>query len=146
MNAIVEKWYPLAAAIIICGCYFFYFRKYPIPDTINNLYNIAVSISAISVGFLATSKSILFTIYDRKIIQWIKSAGLYDSLVDYMMAAIHYCFILSIMSAIGLLINMKPMPEWYSYAFGLWLFIGTAALCSCYRVIHIFSKILRQAT
>ena len=146
MNIWIERCYPFIIAIVISGIYLCFFRDHPFPETMKSLFSSVISISAISIGFLATSKSILFAIHDRKTIHWIKSAGVYTTLVDYMMVAIHLCFILATISAIGLLINPSHLKTWYPWAFGFWLFIGTAAAFSCYRVIRIFAKILRAET
>jgi len=143
MNIHIERCYPIVGGILISGTYLLFFRNHSFPESLSDLFSVSVTISAISIGFIATSKSILLTMEDRRIIQQIKDLGLYKTLINYIMSAIHFCFIFAILSALYLLIDFKQHFWWYNYSFAAWLFIGTSSLLSCYRVIHIFAKILR---
>lgn len=140
----IERRGPYVLAFIIAGIYLYFFRQVAVPANIKNLFATIVSICAVSIGFLATTESILFSIHDRKIIEWIKNAGLYNDLVNYLMSAIHLCFLWAILSALGIILDPNDLLCWYQWMIGLWLFLGSAAIISCYRVIYLFSKILRH--
>lgn len=138
-----EKWYPHAAGLLAALAYLSFLKLHALPDSLSNLMAAVVSISAIAIGFLATSKSILISIQNRRFIRQIKELKLYDTLIGYLMTAINYCFCLALMSAAALLVDYKTAPGWFSQIFCVWIFFGVAALLSCYRVIRIFSLILR---
>jgi hypothetical protein len=141
MNRHVERWYPFVIAVAVTAIYFYSFSHAALPETVKNILGSAINISAISIGFLMTSKSILFSIHDRKIIQLMRDAKLYDYLIGYIMTAVHCSFLFLIVSTIGLLIC--SYDYWYRITIGIWLFLGTGTLLCFYRVIRIFSKILR---
>lgn len=141
MSRNVEHWYPFVAALVVTAAYFYFFFHAALPETVKNILGSAINISAISIGFLMTSKSILFSIHDRKVIQLMKDAKLYDDLIGYIMSAVHCSFLFLIASTIGLLIS--SYDYWYHITIGIWLFLGTGTLLCFYRVIRIFSKILR---
>jgi hypothetical protein len=95
MNVWIERWAPYLLAILVSAGYYLFFRQYQLPASIKGLYTTIVTICAVSIGFMATSKSILFSIHDREIIKWIKGAGLYNTMIDYMMTSVHWCFFFS---------------------------------------------------
>ncbi len=146
MGLALEKSYPFIIAGAATIYYYFFLREYPVPETMNSIFLSVINISAIFIGFLMTSKSILFSLHGRDVrtIEWIKGVNLYQSLIDYMMTAIHLCFFLAIYSAACLLSKSCIEPYYYTHMLGFWSFLIIAAVLSCYRVIHIFSKILRS--
>jgi len=144
ISELIERYGPWVAATIVTGVYLYFFREYQLPPKVNNLYSSVVTICAVSIGFLATAKSILFAVHDSEIIRWIKRAGLYDLMINYIMTAIHLCFILAIYSAIELVFDTSWINVSPSLPFALWLFLSWVSLLSCYRVIYLLSKILRH--
>ena len=143
MGAIIERWYPRVIGFLFALTYLIFFRDWQIPDSAQNLLLAIVSISAISVGFLATTKSILISIDQKRIIEQLRRVGYYQILVNYIMGAVRWSFALSILSAICLLMDWKQMTPWNQVVLAVWLFVLATALLSCYRVIHIFGKLLR---
>ena len=139
---LVERWHPIILGLIFSMLFLFFYNKIQITDSYKSIFITTISISAISIGFLATSKSILFSIQKRQIINQIKQANLYESLIDYLMTSINLCFLLAVISAICFLIFNEDIIG-KKYLYSMWLFIITSAFTSCYRVIRIFSKILR---
>jgi hypothetical protein len=47
-------------------------------------------------------------------------------------------------SALCFVIDLKKPAEWHRWAFAGWFFVLFTAALACYRVIHIFAKILRS--
>jgi len=142
MSALIEKWITYILASVCAAAYLHFFAQSEFSKTINSLFTAIISISAVSIGFIATTKSILFSLRDSSTVKWIKSGGSYQSLIDYMMTAIRWCFLNAIVSAVCLLVDF-PSYYWAPFLFAAWVFTCVTAFSSCYRVIHIFSKILR---
>jgi len=142
VSALIEKWITYILASVCTAAYLHFFGQSQFPKTINSLFTAIISISAVSIGFIATTKSILFALRDSSTVKWIKSGGGYQQLIDYMMTAIRWCFLNAIVSAVCLLLDF-PSYYWAPFLFAAWLFTCVTAFSSCYRVIHIFSKILR---
>jgi hypothetical protein len=145
MKEFIERWYPEFGGAVLASAYFMLRHELSLPpDTVTNLFTAVVSVSAIAVGFLATAQSILFSIEEKRAIRFLKDAGKFGTLISYMMTAVNLSFLLAAASAVGLLINWKAAATWQIGAFTVWtLLLGTAAL-SYYRVVSIFSAILRS--
>jgi len=145
MTEPVERWYPAFGGLVLCGAYFVLRRRLQLPpEALANLFTTVVSVSAIAVGFLATAQSILFSIEDKRAIKFLKDAGKFGALINYMMSVVNLSFLLAAASAVGLLINWKEESKWHSYGFTLWVLLSGTAASSYYRVVSIFSAILRS--
>lgn len=143
--AFIEGWGPLVLSVAAAIVAFVWARERPLPGTLDNLLNATVGLSAIAVGFLATAKSILLSMNDRWVVKQLKKVGYYQRLMGYFMGAIRWSFALAALSAFGLLIDFQTDKQPHPFSFAVWIFtlVGTGA-CS-YRVIHLFTRILRTA-
>ncbi|MEM4721396.1 MAG: hypothetical protein QXT73_04980 [Candidatus Methanomethylicaceae archaeon] len=144
MGAFIERWYPLVGGIAVSSLYFLLCRQMALPTSIENLFSAVINISAIAVGFFATAKTILFSLSDRYVIRQLKKVGAFDTLIDYLLHAIKWCFLLAIITGLAFFIDFKTKPEWQTWALSFWLFLVWVALLSSYRVITILAKILRS--
>lgn len=144
MRAATEKWYPLVGSILITALYLKFWRITIFQSSIDNLFSSIITISAITIGFLATIKTIIFSINNQYIIKQLKNAGVFNEFIDYIMATVYCCFILAILSGIGLFLNFKDPKSWYQWAFGGWLFLVVYATLLSYRVLNILAKILKS--
>ncbi len=139
-----ERWYPYALSAVagIAACYYISAYQVLLPSTTKDLFQAVINISAIAVGFLATAKSILLSIDQRRAIRFLKQAGGYSDLVKYLMEAVQWCFLTTIFSAAWLLLNENYSSDWYLYGFAIWFALAVLAALSCFRVIRLFSLIL----
>ncbi len=96
------------------------------------------------VGFLATSKSILFAIAQKETIVAMKDAGKWPMLIDYMMLAIYSAFLLAIASGGLLLVKFKEPQEWHNFAASFWVFCLVLAFMTSLRIIRFFARILKM--
>lgn len=112
------------------------------PTSTRDLFPATLNISAITIGFMATAKSIMFSVGDTRRIRLLKQHGSYYHLVDSLVSAINWSFLLALASAACLLVDLK----WhYSWTFiGGWLFCAIVAGVWFYQVIHAFASILRS--
>lgn len=141
-----ERWYPLGGGIV-AGISVFLFRDFIyLPETLKELFPVVISISAIAVGFLATAKSILLSLEDRPVIRHLKELGGYNDLIQYLLTAVNWSLIASVVSAVFLLLLPKRETWWYVDSFAIWAFVTVTAVLTCYRVIRIFSRILTMGT
>lgn len=142
-----ERCYPVLLGIIAAAIYLSVpqARNYRMPESLAALMAAVVSIGGISVGFLATAKSILVTIDDKAIIQKLKKAGYYKRIVKYLLAGIKWSFLLTLWSAAALLVDLKGTMAWtwlHAAGFAVWVFLAVTATLSYYRIINIFYAIL----
>src|SRR4051794_26652985 len=90
-SAWLESWLPLVlAALVLAGTIggLFYLRV-ETPSTFGDLLGAVINVSAIGAGFLATAKSILFSIQNSQVVLRLKSGGQYEVFVGYFMTAIN---------------------------------------------------------
>lgn len=143
--ALVEAWGPLVVGGITAGAALLWAWNRPLPSTLSNLLNATVGVSAIAIGFLATAKSMLFSMNEKWVVVQLRRIGYFKRLMDYFMRSIRWSFVLAILSSVGLLIDLQGESDPHPWLFAIWVFVVMeTALCS-YRVIHLFSKILRSA-
>lgn len=115
-----------------------YFKIIPL-DPNNDIYTGMLNITAISIGFLLTAKSIIFTVADTLIIKRLKDAEYkgvtyYEVLMSYFNSAIEWSFSLTVLSFIGLFTNCEK------HFFAFWLFVSISTAIVCYKIIKIYLK------
>ncbi|MDE0404714.1 MAG: hypothetical protein OXI53_05320 [Nitrospira sp.] len=143
----VERWYPYALGLVITIFYFCFHQVLDATSTAKALFPVVTSISAIAVGFLMTAQSIILSIDQRSVIKGLKQGGVYGHLVGYVVEAARWSFATTIVTGAGMVLSLhvNVSDSMLSVIFtGAWIFITTTAAMCCYRVIRIFSKILRQ--
>lgn len=143
MALLFEKWYPITTAALAGAFYLLFLRDRGVPETLHEVFGAAVNVSAIAVGFLATAKSILISLDDKRVITHLKQTGKYSVFVNYLLRATQYSFALALLSGCALAVRLSSSRPWQVYVFAAWLFFLVASLLSYYRVIHVFAKILR---
>jgi hypothetical protein len=147
MNRWVDKYYPLIISAVATGIFYVLFRDRSsvlFAGSIEELLSAVITISSIGIGFLATSKSILISMQNSKIIKWMKDGGHYKNIINYTMSAIHWCFALTLISALALVFDLKaPATDKIFFLACAWVFIASAALLCSYRIVRLFSTILR---
>jgi hypothetical protein len=69
---------------------------------------------------------------------------MYNTLIDYFQSAIAWSFWLALLSCVGLLTDLETKQDWKPIAFSFWIFFLMTSGFSCYRLIQLFSRILRS--
>lgn len=144
----IDKIYPHLVALAGAAAYAVLFHRYPeysLPKNLKDLLTASATISSIAVGFLATAKATLLTISSSRSIRWMKSGGQFQSLISYFMTAVHYSMTTAVVSALMLLLDFDNLPSYASFFVGVWVFFSVGSLCSGYRIIHLYSVILRKS-
>jgi len=144
-NAAIERWYPLAGGATVALAFLFVSpQAFPVQaDAAPSLFSAVISLAAIAVGFLATAKSILIAIENGIAVRQLKSVGLYETLVSYLVTATRWGFVLSVASILCFVIDLRQPAGWHRFALTLWLFSLVTAGLTFYRVFEIFARVLR---
>ncbi len=119
--------------------------SHALPQSLPNLLNGTIALSAIAIGFLATSKSVLLSLSDRLVVKQLKTSGLYVRLMGYFMTAIRWSFALAVLSVVGLLCEFETDGKPHPYVFAVWVFVLSATGACSYRVIHFFGRIVQAS-
>lgn len=147
-TGILDKYYPIAGATIVATAYLIIFQycpKFATSRGFRDLFVAAVTINAISVGFLVTAKSTLISISNSRVVKWLKETDSYTTTIHYFSDAVHWSFSSAIFSSILLLIDFQDPLRYTLACIAIWLFLITSALLSMYRVINLLTKILLRA-
>lgn len=144
MDERTERAYPLVAGILSGVIFLVACRDIVLPKSTKDLLTAALTIGSITIGFVATAKSILFSIEQKQIIRILKDAGKFKVLVQYLMAAVHWSFAWAALSGLGLLIDFETPALWHTWIFSIWIWFTMTACLTYYRVIKMFSLILLQ--
>lgn len=145
MGASADRWYPIVCGAVGVALYFAIFGMSPLPKSSKDLFSSTLNIYAISAGFLATSKSVLFSISNSKPIKWLKSGGEYSTVIDYLFHAILWCMAAAVLSAVNIFLIDPEKPKSMDHLyFGIWLTACLIALFASYRIIRLLTKVLRK--
>jgi hypothetical protein len=139
----LEQWYPVVLGFISIIIYFVGFSDYEFTKSLREIFVAFANLNGICIGFLITAKSIIFTINDNYIIRLLKKHHSYNRLIDYFMSGIQLAFISIFISTICLFFNFEINQEFLKYIFATWLFFIVASGSACYRIINLFSEILK---
>jgi hypothetical protein len=144
MNKLTERWFPLVGAAIITTTSSKFIEYSEINFFAKDLFSSLLNFEGILVGFLMASKSILIAIEGKSIIKWLKDGGVYNKLLQYFMDAINWSFIAIIFSIAGIITSFSIIGIWQFFVFYGGIFVISASVLCCYRVIYLFTKILRS--
>lgn len=146
-EAKLDEIYPHVIALVVAGAYLFLNYMYPqytLPKNLKDLLTASATINSIVVGFLATAKATLLSISGGRAIKWMKAGGQYQTLIAYFMTAVHYSIVTAVVSALMLLFNFDKLPPFAAYFVCFWVFLSVGSLFSGYRIIRLYSTILRN--
>ncbi len=143
MNALqFERWWPyFATAIVVGGWWYFGQARFPArPDA---LLGASGGASAVLVGFLATSKTIILSLSGSTVMIKIRDAGYQEILFRYLYSALTWGFALLVASVVGFIVQSEDgLPSLYE---ALWVAVACLASFTYWRVTHILFKVLRWA-
>lgn len=144
MSMTWERWYPILLGLLVgAGASFLAWRTGGTPQNMEKLYEAAMAISSIAVGFLATAMAILLSLEHNRIVRQFKDIGVFGRLIDYFMAGIRWSLGAALVSTLLLLM---PTVVSACLTMGVWWFVAATAAATYYRVVVIFAKILRSVT
>lgn len=143
MRSNIERWFPLITSLFMCAFFYSTGKNNLISDSLKDVLSASITFNSITIGFLATSMSILVTVENTRIIKQLKEAKVYSKLINYFTAAIEASFVSVVLSLTGLFIDLKHIEKIYTLAFLIWIFFLIYSGLTCYRVIILFAKILK---
>ncbi len=142
MNNRAELLLPFAIFGVTFGTVFCCFSKMTFVERLIPLAEPAINISTISIGFLATVKTVLISIEDRYIIKEMKKAGIYKILMNHLMRSIWFSLFLALASAMIILVDLRDGSIIDQLTVSIWLGFAATCMYSCTAVVHNFCKIV----
>ena len=144
-----ESTYPsvLSAIVTLSGLIFFVrFPAWqrPLVDGMKILFPAALNVSAIAVGFLATSQSLLLTLNDSPSMSALRSSEHYDRLLVFFSRAIGASFSVAVASALLSTVHLEK-SGWLRIAVAaFWVYFSLCAVLCYVRTSRIMALILRM--
>jgi hypothetical protein len=142
-----DKLYPHIVATLVGVGYFVFMSfstKFVLHPNLKELFTASATISSIAVGFLATAKATLLSINRSRVVKWMKDGGVYVTMIDYCMTAVHYCLFTTVFSALLLLMDFKKVDTISITLVSVWVFFAVGSLLTGYRIIRLYSYVLRK--
>lgn len=144
MGLLLEKWHPLLAGIAVSiSTYNF---TPPHVEGMKEVVQSIVNSSAIAIGFLATSLSVLYSIGKTRIIRDLERLGRKKHVVNYFIESMAAWFVLAVISGLLLLIDFKQtdLPRWGQNSLAVMYGVLVWAILSLIRIVVIFRSILNS--
>jgi hypothetical protein len=142
-----EKLYPrllgLAALAFLPSEPWVSVHRSQIAAAIAKLFSPTLNVSAIAVGFLATSQSILISLRDAPGMIKMKSDGYYEHFVDFLSSATSWSFSLAVLSGIFSALDFTRLDTRHGYLQVAWLMVCFITLGSYYRAVSLLPFVLR---
>lgn len=143
MRGRIEKWYPIVIASIGTILGYSVANNIKLSSSSQNIFSAATNLSAIAIGFLGAAMAILLSIGNSKSVKALKQTGAYVRLINYFDSAIKTSFCLAVLSFLGLLIDTATANVLQKIFILAWIFYLILSGAMVYRVIDVFSDILR---
>lgn len=102
----------------------------------------ALNVSAIAIGFLATSLSILLSLANTEIAKIMKQGGHHKRLVGFIKSGITTSFVWALMSALLTSFHFDKGGIWHYGILCIWAFFGIRSILCYYRASEILLQIL----
>lgn len=140
MTLSFERWYPIFFAVAAGAMAWIVDAALPGKSDLTGLLSAAISASAIFVGFIATSKSILMALPTGGIRQQLHDSGFKHDLASYLNQAMISNLVFCAFNIIGFFPIAQEHLSLYS---PLWIGLGILCLASFWRVSRVMTAILR---
>lgn len=137
----IEAWWPhvvAGIAALVTFVLLLIYRDWKPPEASKEVLAAVINVSAIAVGFLAASKSILLSMENGITARRLKALNQWHPLVRYLLDAAKVSFYLAAFSTILLVVDLKQDSWPRVCLITVWAFLVVAATGLCYRVIHLF--------
>lgn len=135
-----------AVAVILAAAYWLWGREFEPATPFKELAQAALNVAAISVGFLVSSKTILLSLTNSRVVKRLRASGHFGVILGYFVSAIWWSIGMAISSAVMLLFDFAPKSlcvEKYA-VLAAWVFILGGTLGANARVIYLFGKLVRE--
>lgn len=146
MTKFWERFGPFIVAAAAPAAYFGLAERFEFSPSAENLEKLVegvLNLAGILVGFLATSKALLFAVPDRKSIRLLKEMGAFSLLVGYLFSDILIWLAVAI-SALTLIFVQGAMElETLRQIVGYWLYLPGVGVMGFCRSMYLFFRFLR---
>lgn len=145
-----EKFYPvffgLCALAFIPQAPWIIAHRSSIASATTKLFSPALNLSAIAIGFLATSQSILISLKDSASIEQMKNDGYHGLFVDFLSSATTLSFLLAVTSGVFSALDFTKLDTVHGYLQVAWLGLCFTTLSCYYRAVSLLPYVLRGTT
>ena len=141
MSRFGERWLPTLLGLVAAAACWWLFGAHGVTEKLTELFAGTLSLSAIIAGFLATTKSILFSLPDSRRLYELQKAGAFQHLVECIMSSVRWSLALAVLSAAGLLFRETPYVR---HVLTVWSAAAVASTSSYYIVATMLASLLRS--
>jgi hypothetical protein len=143
MSLRTEKHFPLVVGVA-AGVAFFAFRHGErLPAHWPDLLAAVISVASIAVGFFAAGKATVVASAGNpgSLVGKLQDAGLYQTFLSYINAAINWSFVVAALSACLLLVNFDSKSTAHALLFALWVCLAVLAGATYFRAVRVLNAV-----
>jgi len=136
----VEKWSPYAIGLVVALAWWIYKTYCPYKTCFSEtMLSSGVTYGSIAIGFLATTKAIMASIYKSQMMKDIRNSGYIAELTRYLIEAV-------VLALFAVVVNFAGFFSLSCNAIyqSVWFFAMTASGGVFVRIVIVFSIILRK--
>lgn len=141
----VERYWPYVASIAVT-IFWIGALNGAFPQDFTALMGASGTVAAVLMGFIATSKAIVFGLTGSPVFQSLKRAGYHQDLLSYLMSGVFGSAGLLVVSLIGFFIEPTQndgIKKWAIDIFpSAWILVASFAFFSFIRLTRIFFKMI----
>lgn len=143
VEGFIESWCPWILGLSLPLVYLVFFQGHVSAAKFIEMNKLVIGVAAIGVGFLGTTKAILVSISESRVMKRIRQSGEYERLLGYLFAGVWSCLALVLLSTIYMLVPFADVGKLSVVLFALWFFVAGFSTGACVRVIVILNSILK---
>lgn len=140
MSQFIERYWPYFAALIGTSIWC-YGLKRPHPTDFESLLSASCAASAVLVGFLATSKTILISISSSEVYLRIKNGNYSELLLSYFFWSIIWGVLFLCLSIVGFFVSNTSLI--FNCFVSLWVFSAFLSIFCFLRVTKIMFSVMK---
>lgn len=143
VEGIIEGICTWVMCIALPLVYFVFFREHVTVEKFIEMNKLVIGVAAIGVGFLGTTKAILVSISESRVMKRIKQSGEYERLLGYLFCGVWSCLALVLLSTLYMLLPLADGTTMTIALLALWFAVAGFSIGGCVRVIVILNVILK---
>jgi membrane protein required for beta-lactamase induction len=143
IEGVIERLCTWTICIALPLVYFVFFKEDVTVEKFIEMNKLVIGVAAIGVGFLGTTKAILVSISESRVMKRIKQSGEYERLLGYLFSGVWSCLALVLLSTLYMLLPLVDGTNFTAISLVVWFAVAGFSIGACVRVIVILNVILK---
>lgn len=140
-----ERYAAWTIALGVAIAFWVWGRTFVPATSFKELAQAALNVAAIAVGFLVSSKAILLSVVNTRLVRALRESGHFCQIIGYFVSAIWWSVMMALSSAGLLLFDLEPskIGVGKQILLTVWVLVLGGTLGANARVIYLFGGLVR---